>query len=219
MEITEVRIRLVDDPLLTNHQEIPLLGAYRVDNEGVPGQTVTLIENGVLKDLLMTRTPRKGHDKSNGHARSALPGMGGASPSNLVFTGSRPLVTRDMRKRLLTEIRKEKAHYGMIVQLLPARIDAEAPCMCRMAPVIRRVTPDGKEQLVRGASFEALNTRVLERVVAVGQAATVHNEVRLNPLQPGFSVVAPPLLVNRVVVKKPQGPQPKLPVVSRPLRE
>ena len=47
-----------------------MFGSYRVDDEGVPAQRVSLIEKGVLKTLLMSRTPRKEITSSNGHARA-----------------------------------------------------------------------------------------------------------------------------------------------------
>ncbi len=50
----------VDDPALAaGPGKAPLFGSYRVDDEGVPAQRVSLIEHGVLKSLLMSRTPRK----------------------------------------------------------------------------------------------------------------------------------------------------------------
>ena len=51
------------------------IGAYRVDDEGVPAQRVSLIEKGVLKTLLMSRTPAQG-DRAleRPRARAALRG-------------------------------------------------------------------------------------------------------------------------------------------------
>jgi hypothetical protein len=216
-------IQLVDDPGLRTYQGIPLLGAYRVDNEGVPGQKVVLVQDGILKDLLMTRTPRKGSEKSNGHARMMVTGIGGASAGNLVLTASGPIVARDMRARLLAEVRKAKAPYGLVVRLLPEGIDdvstaadPTVPSMHRAAPLMKRVMPDGREQVVRGAKLERLDTRVLDRVVAVGQKASVHNCSGLSALRESLSVVSPPLLFAHVVVSKPEGPQPKLPLITRP---
>ena len=69
-------LSLVDDPLLAVAPgKAPVFGSYRVDDEGVPAQRVSLIEKGVLKSLLMSRTPRKEIARSNGHgARAALRG-------------------------------------------------------------------------------------------------------------------------------------------------
>jgi hypothetical protein len=81
-------LSLVDDPLLAAAPgKAPVFGAYRVDDEGVPAQKVSLIEKGVLKTLLMTRTPRKEITRSNGHARA--PRFAGirAHVGTLVLTG------------------------------------------------------------------------------------------------------------------------------------
>src|SRR6184192_3654586 len=48
---------LVDDPGAKEFKGTPLLGGYGVDEEGVRGQKVTVIENGVLKGELTSRCP------------------------------------------------------------------------------------------------------------------------------------------------------------------
>ncbi len=68
---------VVDDPSQTEFGGQKLLGHYQYDLEGVAAKPVTLVEHGVLKDFLRTRTPAlKGFELSNGHAR--LPGPHGA---------------------------------------------------------------------------------------------------------------------------------------------
>ena len=66
---------VTDDPTL------PLFGHTEVDDEGVSGGTVSLVEKGVLKDFLRSRTPVRGYDESNG---SALLG-GTPTPTNLII--------------------------------------------------------------------------------------------------------------------------------------
>ena len=47
----------------------PLWGSYRVDDEGVPARRTLLVEDGVLKGFLQSRTPVPGSEQSNGHGR------------------------------------------------------------------------------------------------------------------------------------------------------
>jgi predicted Zn-dependent protease len=59
-----------------------------VDDEGVNGQRVPLVENGILKNLLMSRRPGPDFSASNGHARSALLSDPRPLSSNLFFQSS-----------------------------------------------------------------------------------------------------------------------------------
>jgi len=44
---------VVDDPTQKTYEKQQLIGAYKVDDQGVPARPVTLIERGVLKTLLL----------------------------------------------------------------------------------------------------------------------------------------------------------------------
>jgi hypothetical protein len=71
-----------DDPKQSEWQGDTLLGHYEIDDEGVAAQPVMIVEKGVLKGFLLTRTPvKKGLEASNGSAR--LPGSYGASAAGL----------------------------------------------------------------------------------------------------------------------------------------
>jgi PmbA protein len=65
----------------------PLQTGAPFDGEGVPRQKVTLVEKGVLKNLVYSRaTARKMKAKPTGHGFS-LPNEYGEAPMNLVFAG------------------------------------------------------------------------------------------------------------------------------------
>ena len=49
--------------------EMDLNGYCTYDDEGVKARPVTVVENGVLKTFLMSRSPVQGVDHSNGHGR------------------------------------------------------------------------------------------------------------------------------------------------------
>src|SRR6202035_4133506 len=46
-----------DDPTLHTLSGVSLAGSYSHDDEGVPAQRVSLIQNGILKNFLMSRMP------------------------------------------------------------------------------------------------------------------------------------------------------------------
>ena len=50
-------ITVIDDPTRTEFEGIDLNGHYRVDDEGVKAQTVSIVDKGVLQGFLMGRSP------------------------------------------------------------------------------------------------------------------------------------------------------------------
>ena len=58
-------ISIVFDPTIKEYNTIPLNGSYVYDDEGVKSQKVNVVEKGILKNFLMTRTPIDGFPKSN----------------------------------------------------------------------------------------------------------------------------------------------------------
>src|SRR5271157_5829250 len=73
-EVLPKFLSVSDDPTIHELDGKELSGAYEYDNEGVPAQRVEVIQNGVLKNFLMSRMPIKNFDKSNGHGRNQ-PGL------------------------------------------------------------------------------------------------------------------------------------------------
>jgi TldD protein len=228
---------VIDDPGLDDFRGIPLLGGYRFDDEGVPGQRVEAIRDGKLRGLLMSRTPSKDFGQSNGHARAGYPRASGQA-SNLVVR-ARGVNRNALRARLRQEVKKEGLPYGLVVRRL------DDPSITMLATVQERaahpgiegdlpgpiqlyqVLPDGRERLVRGASLHSLQTADLRDILAAGQNATVHHTGGLMAVAgmfgsgdqdlAGASIVAPDLLLRKVDVRKPTTPHQKPPVLSRPV--
>jgi TldD protein len=63
---------VVDDPGLKTYAGKGLLGAYDVDDEGVPAQAVKLISEGRLENFLIGREPVRDFPQSNGHGRAGV---------------------------------------------------------------------------------------------------------------------------------------------------
>ena len=57
------------DPTRRTLDGMDLNGYYTYDDEGVKARPVTVVEDGVLKTFLMSRSPIEGFDHSNGHGR------------------------------------------------------------------------------------------------------------------------------------------------------
>ncbi|HEX7670605.1 MAG TPA: metallopeptidase TldD-related protein, partial [Polyangiaceae bacterium] len=170
-------VNVVDDPTLGSEGGSPLLGHYALDDEGVPGERVSLVEDGRLTHFLMSRTPREGVLRSNGHGRSGLVGWARGHVSNLMMsaTGKSALAKPALRARFLGAVRDEGGKFGIIVTELEPRTSATNGEVMPTVQVAYRVALDGKETLVRGATLAPMNVRDLRDILAVGQGGTVYS--------------------------------------------
>ena len=189
-------LTLVDDPGAKEFKGTPLLGGYGVDEEGVRGQKVTVIENGVLKGELMSRRPGRDFEQSNGHGRAAFLNDAKPTMSNLIFTSSETLSPADLRKKFLDECRAEKsserANYCLVVREMDnpalsllhqddfsellASFGGGAGTGDRLPLIVYRIYPDsGREEIVRGARIIGLNTRALRNIAGIGSDSFVYN--------------------------------------------
>jgi predicted Zn-dependent protease len=185
-------VSLVDDPSAKEFNGVPLLGKYAVDEEGVRAQKVTLVENGNLKNELMSRRPGPDSDRSNGHGRAAFLNDAKPTMSSVFFTSADALSPADMKKKFLDACRGEKQNYCLIVRemdnpalsLLHQEDFAELLASFqggtgtgdRLPLVVFRVYPDtGREEMVRGARIIGLNTRALRNLAGIGNDNFVYN--------------------------------------------
>jgi predicted Zn-dependent protease len=176
-------------PTMKSYNQKPLLGAYGIDDEGVPSRDVNLIENGMLKSLLSSRAPVKGVDQSNGHARG-----GGVSPSVIQITSANKKSYPQLKQDLINAAKEEGLAFGYIIRgLTPASdalsSDADAvesilqlqqappePTQFRLAKPysVLRVYPDGREEQVRGIEFGIISINALKNILATSDDETVY---------------------------------------------
>ena len=185
-------VTITDDPAAREFQGKPLIGGYSVDDEGVAAQKVTSVENGILKQLLMSRRPGPDSDKSNGHGRSAFLNDAKPTMSNLFFTASETVSPADLKKKFLDICRANKQEYCLEVKEMDnpaisllhqedfsellASYGGGAGNGDRLPLLVYRVYPaDGHEEIIRGARITGLNTRVLRNVTAIGNDPFVYN--------------------------------------------
>jgi TldD protein len=168
-------IDVIDDPTEG-------FGRYAIDAEGFAAPRLSLVEQGRLVNLLMTRTPNPKLVGSNGRARMT-PGLEvGASISNLRLESRRRGMTKAaLERELLRRAAEDGYEFAYAIELLRdgsllgsvPRESAEAyagtgklnlPLPAR----VFRIEPGGKRTLVRGAVLAPASVRVLRRIRAVG---------------------------------------------------
>jgi TldD protein len=183
-------VSLVDDPSLKEYQGQWLPGNYEVDDEGVRGQRVSIVENGVLKNLLMSRRPGPDFQASNGHGRSGNLSTPQPLSSNLFFQSNEPLKPAELRKKFLDACRADGHEWCIEVKRMdnPALSSVRQEDFSefiggiaggiatgeRMPLMMYRVyVADGREELVRGGYIERLTLRSIRNLPGIGDDLTV----------------------------------------------
>jgi TldD protein len=198
-------VSLIDDPTMADYQGHPLLGQYEIDDEGVKGQRIELVQNGVLKNLLMSRRPGPEFQSSNGHARSAMLSDTKPLASNLIFQSSDASNAADLRKKFVDACRQDGHEWCVEVKRMdnPAlssisqqdfsdflgSIAGGVASGERMPLLYYRVyVADGREELVRGGHIEGLSLRSIRNMLAIGDDLAVYDYTQ-NPAA-GFAGTA-----------------------------
>jgi predicted Zn-dependent protease len=228
-----------DDPTLAvvpgKAPGVPLFGAYKVDDEGVPAQRVVLVEHGVLEGLLMTRTPRKEIARSNGHARAPRFAGPHAHVGTLVLSAQKDAA--QTRKGLLSELARIAKGGGVTTYVVRLLDDGLVPLgdgddltslftfgmggghgPPPIRPLVVYRIEGGKETLVRGLALENLETRSLKDVTAAGKDAVVYNYIDEGNGFAGVptTIIAPPLVVSDVDIRRLTGKNRRPPLYPPP---
>ncbi|WP_254064485.1 metallopeptidase TldD-related protein [Granulicella sp. S156] len=196
-------LTVVDDPALRTFDGESLVGAYSVDDEGVPVGPVTVVDHGKLDNYLIGREPVKDFPASNGHGRAA-PGQAAHSRAGvIVVKATQPLSAAAMRAKLLA-LAKEQGRDVYEVETLGGELSPR---------LLYRVSPDGKRTLVRGAVFDELDQRSLRSgLLAAGGKPWVAQT--LSPVPE--TTIVPSLLFADIAVKRASEQQQKLPYYAPP---
>src|SRR5579884_1327949 len=234
---------VVDDPTQTEFAGRKLLGHYDYDIEAVPAKPLTLVEKGVLKDFLRTRTPAlKGFEGSNGRAR--MPGNFGARAAgfgNLFVRANEHVTDAELRAKLMALCKQRNKPYGLIVRKLDwpssasyQELQREMSAMMMsgggtrpvsLPLVVYQVYPDGREQLVRGLRFRGLSTRSLRDIAAASDAPFVYNFMDApvpfalmgaGNFESSSTVIAPAVLFDELELERIVEEMPNPPIVPPP---
>jgi TldD protein len=195
---------VVDDPGLKTFEGKDLVGAYDVDDEGVPGQAVKLITAGKLENYLLGREPVRDFTESNGHGRAAVAGPARPAIGVLKVTAASGVSDEELNRKLLDMAKDRGLKSAYYVDTLGGAM---------LPRLLYRIDVDGKRQLVRGAVLDDLDQRALRSSVeAAGKELWVANYMSEVP----ETVLAPALLLSDVTVKRANEKNEKLPFYPPP---
>ena len=213
---------VVFDPGVQRAGGTDLAGHFDFDNEGVKGQRVAVIDEGVLKAFLMSRRPIEKFSGSNGHGRKE-PGFAAvARQSNLFVEVASPLSDSELKEGLVKQVLEEGKEYGLFFDAIQGGVTTTGrgrPNAFNVLPtMVYRVYPDGREELVRGVDLIGTPLTTFSNIVAGGTEVEVFNgtcgaESGGVPV----SAIAPPVLVSQVEVQRKDKSQERLPLLPAPL--
>ncbi len=228
-------ISVVSTPLKKEYNGIPLLGYFKVDDEGIPAQNIVLVENGYLKTLLIDRTPVKRILFSNGNNRE-----GNAMFSNLEVNVHKKhaLPEKKLKEKLIQLCKQRDLPYGIIVKKIVnqnilatvlynlASLDFKFSGESSTIKVVEayKVYPDGKEEMIRGGELKGFTVQSFKDIIFTGDRPFL-----LNYLAPvvssslsgggylGASIITPSLLFEDGEFKPLESDFQKPPFLKNPL--
>ncbi len=207
-------VTVVDDPGIRNLGDKKLIGYYSIDDQGVPAQKLTLVDGGLLTNLLMSRRPGKGRLQSNGHGRNGYPGRETPQVSNFIVTVTGGKNYEDLKKELIKVSKEERLDYGIMIKATNG--NGNSPVGTPVLTYRVRIS-DGKEELVRVGGASGLNVQGLRHIVAVGNDSIVANRlVGTSGAETPTSIVAPSVLIEEISLAKPSGTQQKPALMTNP---
>jgi len=215
-------LTVTDDPTMKQINGIPLAGAYSFDDEGVPATKVVAVENGILKNFLMSRMPITNFSHSNGHGRRQSGLMPTGRQGNLIVTSTNMVKETALRQRFVDEIKKQGKPYGLYFDDIQGGFTLTgraSPQAFQVIPVmVYRVYPDGRaDELVRGVDIVGTPLLSLNNILVTGDTEQVFNGIcGAESGQIPVAAVAPAMLFSEIEVQKRQKGTQRPPILPAP---
>ena len=212
------------DPTVKRMAGVDLNGWYEYDDEGVKGQPVKAVENGILRNFLMSRSPIEGFDHSNGHGRRQ-PGLEVVSrQSNLIVSSTKAVSDAKLREMLIDEIKRQNKPYGLYFADITGGFTTTQRAglqAFKVIPVIvYKVFADGRpDELIRGSDIVGTPLASFAKIIATSDKTEVFNgycgaESGSVPV----SAVSPAILISEIEIEKTSSGQDLAPLLPSPLK-
>lgn len=204
-------ISIVSKPLTRQYNNIPLIGAFEIDAEGVaPKNDLALVEKGILKTLLSDRVPTPKVKESNGHSRFSVYGGYSKAPGVIHVSYAGGQSYADFIRTVAAETVKNGLDYYYIIRKLEG--DNKPLAIYRVS------AKTGEETMVRCASITDFPMLSLKYALGGTSEEYVYNTLRWQSM--GVSYIVPRAMAfNDISIEKDNTPKSKLPVVPNPLAQ
>ncbi|MDR2562778.1 MAG: TldD/PmbA family protein [Prevotellaceae bacterium] len=223
-QVLPTDISVIFDPALKKYKGIPLNGSYIFDDEGVRGQKVEVVKNGILKSFLMSRTPIDGFPKSNGHGRAVIQLSNVTRQSNMIIESKAPKTIKQMRAMLVDQIKAENKDYGYLFDKVSGGFTTTGrymPNAFNVAPlIVYRIYADGRpDELVRGVDLIGTPLSIFSQVSACGDDhGTFNGMCGAESGSIPVACVSPTLFIKTIETQRKSKSQNQPPILDRPTR-
>ncbi len=221
-EVLPKFLSVADDPTIRELAGVKLAGSYDYDNEGSPAQRVEVIQNGVLRNFLMSRMPIKNFGVSNGHGRNQPGLMPTGRQGNLIVTSTQTIPEAQLRQKLIDEVKRQGKPYGLYFDDIQGGFTLTArqlPQSFQVLPVVvYRIYADGRpDELVRGVDIVGTPLAALTRIMTTGDQQHVFNGVcGAESGSVPVAAVAPAMLFSEMEVQKRGHSHERPPILPPP---
>jgi predicted Zn-dependent protease len=216
-------LSVYDDPTLVRAADTDLNGHYAFDNQGVEAQRVVLVENGILRGFLQSRSPVEQGDRSNGHGRRQQRHDPVSRQGSLIVEATETVDDAELRRQLIELAREQGREYALYVEEIQGGFtftDREMPNAYSVNAVrVRRVYVDGRpDELVRGVDLIGTPLESFAKIVRAGEVHEPFNgscgaESGWVPV----SAVAPSLLIESIETQRKRKDQATPPILPPPI--
>jgi predicted Zn-dependent protease len=221
-KITADFVSVYDDPNLKDFKGQPLRGHYTYDDEGVRAQRADLINGGVLKGFMMSRSPIRNFGASNGHGRKEAGFQAVSRMGNTMVEVSSTVPYARLREMLIEECKKQGKPFGLVFDDISGGFTytnrGNGQSFKVLPLLVYRVYTDGRpDEVVRGVDIVGTPISNFSKIMAASDDYAVFNgtcgaESGWVPV----SSVAPSILMSEVEVEKSKKSQEKPPVLEPP---
>ncbi len=221
-QILPEHMSVIFDPDMKEYGGHDLNGYYLYDDQGVKGQKVPVIDHGVLKEFLMSRSPIENFKHSNGHGRAQYGYKPVSRQSNLIVKTDDPKSKEDLRKILIEECKKQGKEYGYLFEDITGGFTLTGrtiPNSFNVMPTeVYRVYVDGRpDELVRGVDLVGTPLAMFSQIAEAGNDIGIFNGT-CGAESGGVPVSAcsPSIFVKKIEMQKKSKAQDKPPLLPRP---
>jgi hypothetical protein len=217
-------------PKIKSFDNIPLIGAFEIDAEGVvPKDELMLVDKGMLKTLLNDRVPTAQVKESNGYCRLVLMGSSVSAQKapgvvNISYDNGETL--KSLHKTVLAEAEKNGLEYIYVIRKLEVsnagnrssglQTGDRNSTVSKPIQIYKVLVKTGEEQLVRSAVISDLQMNAFKHIIHGTKEQIVYNTL-LNSSAPVSFITPVALVFDDISIEKDKSTKSKLPIVPNPL--
>jgi len=210
------------DPSMKKYHGNALNGYYIFDDQGVRGERVEVVKDGILKNFLMTRTGLDGFPKSNGHARAEFEYDPTSRQSNLIVETNNYKTDAQLRQLLIDEAKRQEKEYGYFFKTVTGgftQTGRTGANSFNVTPLeVYRIYVDGRpDELVRGVDMIGTPLSMFSNIeYAGGEFEIFTGTCGASSGNVPVTAISPTIFVNKVELQKKAKPTVTPALLPRP---